>query len=191
MGMRAPLRPALRFWLAQLLLYFRRADAALALLREVARERPDHQQAWSTIGFVLAERGELAAALDAFDRALALDPRDSGTHFNVGYVLQQQGRHEEALAALERAVAADPANDRAWFGAGLSLVRLSRLEEAAARFEEAARLQPFNPYAAYELAAVYHRLGRPEKVRAQYERVKGFDPKVSERIRREFGVAVR
>ena len=38
------------------------------------------------------------------------------------------------------------------------------------------------------LAGVWHRLGRREKVRAEYERLKGFDPKVAERIRTEFGV---
>ncbi len=31
-------------------------------------------------------------------------------------------------------------------------------------------------------------LGKPDKVRAEYDRVQGFDPKVAERIRIEFGV---
>ena len=45
-----------------------------------------------------------------------------------------------------------------------------------------------NPYAGYQLAGVWHRLGLRDKVRAEYERIKGFDPKVAERIRTEFGV---
>ena len=45
-----------------------------------------------------------------------------------------------------------------------------------------------NPYAGYQLAGVWHRLGRRDKLRAEYERIKGFEPKVAERIRMEFGL---
>ena len=92
------------------------------------------------------------------------------------------------MPRFERAIEIDPRVDRAWYGLGLSLAHLGRLEEAAAKFQEAARLQPFNPYAGYQLAGVWHRLDRRDKLRAEYERIKGFDPKVAERIRVEFGV---
>lgn len=185
------LSTTLRFWYAQWLLLIRRNASAKRILEALTRESPRHQQAWSSLGFLLADIREYDAAAQAFERALALDPHDGASQFNLGYVVQQQGRHEDALSFFERAVGIDPNSDRAWYGAGLSLVQLGRLEEAALRFQEAARLQPFNPYAGYQLASVYHALGEPGKVRSEYDRVKGFDPKVAERIRREFGPSGR
>lgn len=188
MALSEPLRPSLLFWYGQFLMLFKRHSRALEVFRAVAREHPSHQQAWSCIGFLLAEREQFEPAIDAFERALALNVADSASHFNVAFILQRIGRHEQAIARFERTIETDPKVDRAWYGLGLSLSHLGRLEEAAAKFQEAARLQPFNPYAGYQLAGVWHRLGRRDKLRAEYERIKGFDPKVAERIRIEFGV---
>lgn len=182
------LRPSLLFWYGQLQMLLKRHTRALELFREVARDNPRHQQAWSCIGFLLAEREQFDEAVAAFARALALDPKDAPSHFNVAFLLQRLGRHEEAVAAFERTIAVDPATDRAWYGMGVSLAKLDRLELAAEKLGEAARLQPMNPYAGYQLAGVWHRLGRQDRLRAEYERIKGFDPKVAERIRLEFGV---
>jgi hypothetical protein len=35
---------------------------------------------------------------------------------------------------------------------------------------------------------VLDKLGRRDEVRAEYERIKGFDPKISALMRREFGI---
>lgn len=188
MAMSHSLRPSLMFWYGQLLTMFKRHSRALAVFRAVTREEPRHQQAWSCIGFLLAEREELDAAVEAFERAVALNPDDAPSHFNIGFILQRLGRHEAAVARFQRAVEINANTDRAWYGLGLSLTELGRLEEAAERFAEAARLQPFNPYAGYQLAGIWHRLGDRDKLQAEYKRVKGFDPKVAERIRIEFGV---
>jgi tetratricopeptide (TPR) repeat protein len=188
MALSESLRPSILFWYGQFLTLLKRHSGALKVFRMVTRENPRHQQAWSCIGFLLAEREEFQPAIDAFERALALDAADAPSHFNVAFILQRIGRHEEAIRRFERTLEVDGKVDRAWYGMGLSLAHLGRLEEAAAKFQEAARLQPFNPYAGYQLAGVWHRLGRRDKVRAEYERIKGFDPKVAERIRIEFGV---
>ncbi|MBK8063866.1 MAG: tetratricopeptide repeat protein [Betaproteobacteria bacterium] len=185
--MASTLRPMILFWFGQLLAYMRRSDRALALFREVAAQNPSHQQAWSSIGFLLAEKGELEPALQAFEKALALDPGDAPAR-NIAFVLQRLGRHEDAIEGFKRTLEADDKVDRAWYGIGLSLCSLGRYEEAIERFTEAARLQPMNPYAGYQLAGTWHKLGQHDKVRAEYERIKGFDPKVAERIRQEFGV---
>jgi tetratricopeptide (TPR) repeat protein len=158
--------PSILFWYGQLLTLFRRKSRALEVFRMVVtRGNPRHQRAWSCIGFLLAEREEFQPALDAFERALALNPANAASHFNIAFILQRIGRHDEAIARFERALEADAKVDRAWYGLGLSLARLGRFEEAAAKFREAARLQP-----------------------SKYERIKGFDPKVAERIRVESGV---
>jgi superkiller protein 3 len=189
MALSEPLRPSLLFWYGQFLMLFKRHARALELFRAVARANPRHHQAWSCIGFLLAEREDFPGAIEAFERAIDLEPGDAAAHFNVGFILQRIGRHPEAIARFERAIEANRHVDRAWYGLGLSLAHLGQLEPAAEKLQEAARLQPMNPYAGYQLAGVWHRLGRRhDRVKTEYQRVKGFDPKVAERIRVEFGV---
>jgi len=186
------MQDAFRSWLlfqwAKLLLFVGFRARAIEALRTVVQEDPHHVRAWTSLGFLHAEQGRLREATQAFDQALALRT-DAPTLFNAGYVLQRAGRHEAAMGHFQRAIALDANLDRAWYGLGLSLAHEGRHEEAIPKFEEAARLQPFNPYAGYQLAAAWFKLGRQDKVQSEYVRVKGFDPKVAERIRLDFGAA--
>jgi tetratricopeptide (TPR) repeat protein len=133
--------------------------------------------------------GEWSDAIPAFEKALALHPEDASLCFNAAFALQRAGEHERAMLLLGRAIDRDPKLDRAWYGLGLSLAHVGRYEDAVLNLREAARLQPFNPYAGYHLAAALARLGRRDEARAEYERVKSFDPKVSELMRRELGIS--
>ena len=180
--------PLLYCW-AQTLLFFGASRKALPVLEEVVALNPARHEAWNVLGYLHAQNGRLGAAIAAFDRALAAQPDDMALAFNAGFTLQRAGEHARAMTLMERVIARDPKFDRAWYGLGLSLAHDGRYEEAALKFREAARLQPLNPYAGYHLAAVLHRLGRREELLAEYERVKGFDPKISALMRREFGIS--
>ena len=182
------LRDSLLFYWAQTLLFLGLNDRALRVFKEVVRENPARQEAWSVLGFLHAQRGELSEAVPAFEKALALKDDEAQLFFNAGFAIQRAGDHARAIELMLRAVALDPKLDRAWYGLGLSFAHIGRYEEAVARFREAARLQPFNPYAGYHLAASLARLGRRDEVIKQYLRVKAFDPKVSALMRREFEI---
>ena len=181
-------RATLLFLFAQCCIFFKQHARALQALEALLRDKPEHPRAWSNAGFLYAEKGRYPNAIAAFERALAIAPDDTATLFNLGFVLQKTGRHEEAIARLGRAVELNPPLDRAWYGLGLSLIHVGRFREAIERLTEAARLQPLNPFARYQLAAAWFKLGEPEKVRAEYRKLKGFDPKVAEHVRIDFGV---
>lgn len=179
--------PLLHFW-AQTLLFFGLNNSALRVFGQVVHENPAREEAWSTLGYLRAQRGEFSEAVPAFEKALALKPGDAALSFNAAFAMQRAGDHERAMALMQRAVELDPALDRGWYGLGISLAHVGRHAEAVAKFREAARLQPLNPYAGYHLAAVLFKLGRRDEMLAEYERVKGFDPKVSALMRREFAI---
>ena len=178
----------LLFLLAQCCVFFKQHERALELLETLLREQPGHARAWAIAGFLYAEKGRRADAIEAFERAVALAPGDAGTLFNLGFVLQKAGRHEEAIERMSRAVELQPGLDRAWYGLGISLIHCGRFREAIERLTEAARLQPLNPYARYQLAAAWFKLGEPDKVRAEYRKLKSFDPKVAAHVQADFGV---
>jgi len=186
--MSGPLRERLLHSWAQTLLFFGRNARALRVMQEVVRANPARHEAWSVIGFLHAQSGELSLAIPALEKALTLQPGDAALAFNAAFVLQRSGEHERAMTLMQRAITLDPKLDRAWYGLGISLAHVGRHEEAVGKFRAAVRLQPLNPYAGYHLAAVLDKLGRRDEVRAEYERIKGFDPKISALMRREFGI---
>ena len=185
------LRESILYYWAQTLLFFGLNERALRAFRDVVRENPKREEAWSVLGFLYAQRGELSEAVPAFERAVALKTDDASLFFNAGFTAQRAGNHLRAMELMQAAIALDPKLDRAWYGLGLSLAHVGRYEEAVPKFREAVRLQLFNPYAGYHLAAVLHRLGRREEVIKEYLRVKEFDPKVSALMRREFEIEDR
>jgi tetratricopeptide (TPR) repeat protein len=79
-------------------------DAALGLaLRDL--ERRDTKQAWDLLARVRFRRGELAAALDASDRAIERGTPSPTTLYHRARILDALGRQSEALAAMTEALA--------------------------------------------------------------------------------------
>lgn len=85
-------------------------EEAIALCDEVLERAPGHIDAWITRAFAARAMGDLEAALEAFRRAVAIEPR-SGLISCVGGILFQQGRLDEAIRQMDRAIAIDPEND--------------------------------------------------------------------------------
>ncbi len=88
--------------------------AALDLAPVLAR-------AHNSLGVIAAQEGRLEEAVARWRQALAADPRDSQTLFNLATTLRRQGRDAEARALFERYVkevppteARDLAAARAW-----------------------------------------------------------------------------
>ena len=71
---------------------------------------PESAEAYAILGLAHAQRGDVAAAIADFRRAVALDPADAPSHWHLGAALAQQGSLDEALVHLSRSVALDPGN---------------------------------------------------------------------------------
>ncbi len=85
-----------------------RYDDALAALRRSLRERPASAEAHYNTGKVHEKRRELAAARDAFARAVAIDARYPGARYMHARALLQLGEIDAAVRALDRALAEAP-----------------------------------------------------------------------------------
>jgi Flp pilus assembly protein TadD len=77
-------------------------EAALAVDDGVAR-------AHNGLGVIAAKEGRWAEAIERWRRAVALDPRDYQTLFNLGSTLRNEGRLAEARPYLEAYLQAAPA----------------------------------------------------------------------------------
>lgn len=165
-----------------LLHFFGRSEAAYAAFVEAYRHDPGDVQTVRHLAGIAASKQRWAVAEDWFEKALALQPNDADSWFNLGYVRERAGKSERAIAAFDESVRLKPSQDRAWYGMGLAYARLGEHAKAAAAFAEAARLQPMNGEAFYQWGMALHHANRPEEVAYVVEQLVAFDPKRAKKL---------
>ncbi|MAG56684.1 MAG: hypothetical protein CMJ83_10375 [Planctomycetes bacterium] len=89
------------------------AERAMLALQHLFGDRP---RDWWVIGRTRGFLGQDAGALEAFDRALDLDPTFTRAWFQRGEVHYHAQRWAEALRDYERAAHADPDSQLGWWG---------------------------------------------------------------------------
>jgi len=132
-----------------------REDEAEALYRRVLQgPSADHGMAGSLLAVIylhqgdrLCARGGSAAAVELYDRALALTPR-ADVYNNRGVALEALGRLDEALESFSQATVCRSDYAQAFFNRGGVLGALGRWSEALADYDRALGLSP-DPSAAY------------------------------------------
>lgn len=77
------------------------------------KDKVEDPRAHFVRGFELAQRGQLEAAVQAFERGLALAPDDIDAHYNHAVVLASLGRSEDALREAKRTLALAPNHPKA------------------------------------------------------------------------------
>ena len=89
----------------------------IAVLEARLEEDPRDVSAWQELGFIRFERGDFAAAADAYREATRLDPDGAVLWSALGEALVMDSKRDplppEALAAFRKAVELDPADPRA------------------------------------------------------------------------------
>jgi tetratricopeptide (TPR) repeat protein len=106
------------------------------------------------------ERGTPGEAMDAYRRALALDPSHADAHVNLGRLLHESGDAARAAPHYEAALAARPDDGTAAYNLGVALEDLKRLPEALLAYQKATRLDPGNADAHFNAATLAEKLGR-------------------------------
>ena len=106
-----------------------------------------------------AESGDLAGAIQSFQRALSIDPEDPLAHYNLGLALARSGQLEAGIAHFRLAVTHDPDYRDAHYNLAAALTRLGRHLEAAEHYGRAAQLDPLDHGARLEWAGALARSG--------------------------------
>ena len=80
-------------------------DEAIRLTQTATQRAPEVALGWYNLGLMQRRRGEIAAALDAYSRALALDPNNASCHQNRAVALLLGGDIDGARSAFRTAIA--------------------------------------------------------------------------------------
>jgi Flp pilus assembly protein TadD len=110
-------------------------EAAEREVRLAVVAKPDSPQAHYVRGLLARARNENAEAKAAFERVLALDPKDVGANVNLGQLLLQEKNYAAAMAAFRVALDAEPHNASAAYNLGLALTRSGQAEDGQRMME--------------------------------------------------------
>jgi putative PEP-CTERM system TPR-repeat lipoprotein len=117
----------------------RKSDEAIAGLSQPVAGLPEGERL-VLLGRALAGADQVPAARDAFERAIAADPKNARAQASLALVLAQQGDYDAALARLEQWRTADPKSAELARSQGDVLMRRARLADAEKAYREAREL---------------------------------------------------
>ena len=159
-------------------------DGAVQAFQAAIDAKPDFAYAYYRMGFVMeevrkskrkAQRMDNAAALTAFQHAVALDPADEMARLALGHALHDRQQYSQAAAAFEDiTVTLNPRSAHAYWALGK--VRASTRDEFESDPED-----PSDPSHMYELASSL----LPNEFQPDGTRVKRVEPMTPERQERE------
>ena len=136
-----------RNYLNQVGYALRSREEGLRLAREAVAKAfvidPDHAPAYGILGWIAINYdGDLAAAAQHYEHALALEPTNTDLIGNAGTVALLLGRLDMAIALHEYANARDPVDAVGHFNLGLAYLAAGRLDEVIASNRTVLRLSP-------------------------------------------------
>ena len=137
----------------------RAAPVARRVVRDARRAGPALDAAeWFELGSDL-EAVAPTQAQEAYEHALALQPRHADARVNLGRLLQEDGKVLEAAGQYLAALATDPEHPTAAFNLGTALEDLGRTGDAIAAYERALEADETLADAHYNLALLYEKAG--------------------------------
>lgn len=144
--------------------------------QSVARRKEEAEQ-WFLKGLSLEERPEtIADAIQAYTRAIELNPEAAGAYINLGTIYYNSQRLDEAERCYRAAIQIDPQYSLAFFNLGNVFDERGNLQEARQHYEQALRLTPNYGDAHYNLALVYDKLAQRGKAVHHWRAYLKLDP---------------
>jgi tetratricopeptide (TPR) repeat protein len=115
---------------------------AQAKAHEVVKKQPTYAPAWVYLGIASVRLDEPAQAIQAFERAIAIDPRDPRPFLDVALLYASRNELDKAIDRYQKGLLLDPTNNAAYYNYGRLLISKGRFGEARDALERAVQLSP-------------------------------------------------
>ena len=125
----------------------------------------------------LAKSGETQAALDEFNRAVALDPYNAQALYGRALLYQGNNEHDFAIADFSAASGLNPQKAEPLLGRAVSYLAIGKIKEAGADLDEASEADPHNAQVWTTRGQAYERLGDKAKAAASYNKAVALRPR--------------
>jgi len=134
----------------------------------------------SDVAGELARKGEYAAAVPEWKKAVELDPEDGKARYHLAFALEKQGQLDDAIAQYRKAVEFDPNNAPAYSSLAVALTRAGKLDEAIESYTKSLAINPKNAIAQSNLAAALIESGRTDDAVEHIRKALEIDPEFSD-----------
>jgi adenylate cyclase len=150
---------------------------ALALGQKAISLDESNATAHSLLSSIYTFQNKYELAINEAERAIELNPNDSGSYSELGWALLWSGRVDEAIKALEMSLRLDSSSPHnVWFHLGIAYYLKADYGRASYILEQGLTKRPdFSGYH-IALAAAYARLGRKDDAARQVAAVHRVDP---------------
>lgn len=124
----------------------------------------------------LAERDDLAEAIDRLADSVELYPESALIRYNLGVMLAKAGRDSEAMNEYRAALRIDPSDPDAWNNFGFLLAKHDYFDDAERCFRTAIERNPEFAHPHFNMALVLVQRGRMEEAEFHLRRAAELDP---------------
>ena len=125
---------------------------AEVLLEKALDKAPDFYQCWMDLGAARQERDRTDDALEAFSRAMRLEPMRAEPYAAAATTNAMAGRHEEALDLYTEALSHDESLAQAHAGLGHTLKTIGKQAEAIDAYRTCLKFNPWHGETWWSLA---------------------------------------
>lgn len=153
-----------------------RIDEAQSIANVGLTRFPEATPLLIVLGWVQAQRAELAAAEATFRHSLSRDGESADAQAGLAAVLAASGRHTAAVPHYQRALGRCADDAQTQYNFGCTLLALYRFDEAIDAFDRTVRLAPHFAAAFHNLAIAHAQLGHWEVARDNCDRALAVDP---------------
>jgi tetratricopeptide (TPR) repeat protein len=159
-------------------------QAARQQFEDALRLDPAYIEAIDSLGFAQEALGDDAAALQTYQKAIALNEQRHGrfvsAHVNLSAYYNRTGDPAKAFEYARKALELDPKSDSAWFQKARAEERQGQLPAAADSLNHAVALNPRSSSYYYVLSGIYRRLGNLEESKKALESFTRLDQESNE-----------
>ena len=139
---------------------------------ELATTNPHDADAHYQLGLLYAQRRLPVEAEERFRKALAIDPKEPETLFQLGKLLRhQEGRGEEARTLLEQGATLDPklASHEVWRELGAVALNAGQVDEALRYLGHYVKAREYDPEGLVLQGRALEAAGRKAEAKTAYE----------------------
>jgi tetratricopeptide (TPR) repeat protein len=196
-----PADPHYRFELADALIANHWFPEAIAQLETLTTAYPDSVEFWRKLGFARNNGHRYEPAIAAYERALALEPKNEqnvrnlvSAILNRAAELQQEGKSADARSLYDRAIALYPDDWRAFNNLAILEMDSGNTKKAYEILADALKRHPYEPSLHFNMGIVLERRGRLKEALEQMRTAQELDPVYSkapmhiERLEKELGI---
>ncbi len=156
-----------------------RFEAAIASLRQATGTFPGNARLWCALGAAYRHSADMAAAREAYERALEIDPGHRDARSNLGEWHLVSGDPQAALKCFDTVLETDPRHYEALTNRIAALIELGR-PEAEQAAQAALQLYPDSALLHVNLGNVYQQMAKGREAAAAYRKAMDIDPSSEE-----------